>query len=416
MTSRLVPVGALNDYLRQLLDGDPVLADIWVEGEISQIFRAQSGHVYFTLRDDSGQIKAALFRTNALRHRSLPAIGAQVAVHGRVGLYPREGTVQLYADVVQPAGLGLAALQIAQLRLRLEADGIFDPGRKRPVPAAPRVIGVVTSADSAVWHDIQHVVRRRYPLTELLLSPTPVQGERAAADVVDALAALQLDGRAEVVIVARGGGPAEDLWAFNDERVVRAVFACRVPVVSGVGHETDWTLVDEAADLRAPTPSAAAELCVPSQIDLTLRLGETHARLDRVAIDTLAVAAAYAERLRSALRRCGPIPAIHTHHRAVNDLVRRAHGANEGRFRTVRHDVVAREALLGALDPRAVLGRGYAVMADAVTNRALSRTGQMRPGQAVVLSLHDGQVAATVNSVSLGSSAPPAMPLGSAAS
>ncbi|MDP9365285.1 MAG: exodeoxyribonuclease VII large subunit, partial [Chloroflexota bacterium] len=281
MTPPILPVGLLTSYVRELLDGDPLLADVWVEGEISNLFLARSGHVYFTLRGDEGQLKCVLFRVHAARQRASLLPGDQVAAHGRVTVYEKDGALQLYVDVVQPAGLGLAALQLERLRQQLAAEGLFDPSRKRPIPERPRAIGVVTSADGAVWHDIQQVLRRRYPFAELILAPTLVQGERAPAAIVAAMAAIEADGRAEVVIVARGGGSAEDLAAFNDEAVVRAVFACRLPVVTGVGHETDRTLVDEVADLRAPTPSAAAELCVPSVLEIGARLAEARERLNR---------------------------------------------------------------------------------------------------------------------------------------
>jgi exodeoxyribonuclease VII large subunit len=391
----VLPVGRLTDYVRQVLEDDRLLADVWVEGEVSQAFRAQSGHVYFTLRDDEGQLKCALFRAHAVRQQRLPTPGDQVAAHGHVTLYQRDGAVQLYADVVQPAGLGLAALQLERLRQKLEAEGLFDPSRKRPLPPSPRVIGVVTSADGAVWHDIQQVIGRRYPLAELVLAPTTVQGERAPAAIVAALQAIQDDGRAEVVILARGGGGAEDLWAFNDEQVIRAVFACRVPVVSGVGHETDWTLVDAVADLRAPTPSAAAELCVPSVADLAIRIGEARERLARCAEQVVHAGADDVALLRSRLDRRSPEPAIAARHALVAGLFRRATSRQHAIERESRAKLDAHRATLGALDPRAVLARGYALLHDAGDGTLIGSVTAAAPGRAFHAHLADGVAAGT---------------------
>ncbi len=399
MSSQILPVGLLTSYLRELLDGDDLLADVWVEGEVSNLFRAQSGHVYFTLRGDDSQLKCALFRVHAARQFSLPQAGDQVAAHGHVTLYERDGALQLYVDVVQPAGLGLAALQLERLRQQLAAEGLFDEGRKRRLPEAPRVIGVVTSPDGAVWHDIQNVLSRRYPLTELLLSPTSVQGDRAPAAIVAALEALQLDGRAEVIILARGGGSAEDLAAFNDELVVRAVFACRVPVVTGVGHETDRTLVDEAADLRAPTPSAAAELCVPSVVELTDRLGDARVRLERGVGLALEGERVRLRHLQTHLRRLDPGRTIAPRHALVRGLAARGVRRQRATLEAARANLALQVGLLRALDPTAVLGRGYAVLADAATGAPVSRAAEATPGQPLRADLADGVVLGRVEAV-----------------
>ena len=257
-------VGDLTAYIRERLEADPVLGGMWVRGQVSNVFRARSGHVYFTLRDDDGQLKSAFFKAQARRSAYLPADGDDVIVHGQVSLYPRDGTIQLYADLVEGAGAGIDQLRLELLRRQLEADGLFDPGRKRPLPVFPRRIGVVTSPDGAVWHDIRQVVARRYPLAELVLAPSAVQGDTAPQGLVAALLALQEEPSIDVIIIGRGGGSAEDLAAFNDEALARSLFRSRVPTVSAVGHETDWSICDLVCDVRAPTPSAAAELATPS--------------------------------------------------------------------------------------------------------------------------------------------------------
>lgn len=397
--SRVVPVGLLASYLRQMLDGDDLLADIWVEGEVTNLFPARSGHLYFTLRGDEGQLKCALFRPYAARQRSLPANGDQVAAHGRVGFYAREGAVQLYVDVVEPAGLGLAALELEQLRQRLAAEGLFDETRKRPLPMAPRVIGVVTSPDGSVWHDIQQVLRRRYPLTELILSPCQVQGDRAPAALVAAFEAIRHDGRAEVVILARGGGAAEDLAAFNDERVVRAVFSCAVPVVTGVGHETDWTLVDEVADLRAPTPSAAAELCVPSVADLAFRIVELRDRLARQTHDRVEDERLEVRQMRRRLAQESTGRTIVVRQAELRRLAGEGSRGARRRFGLARADLQRQTALLRALDPMSVLGRGYALLIDAESGAAGVTVAAARPGHRLRVEVVDGAIMTRIEEV-----------------
>ena len=390
MTARVVPVGIVGSYVRALLDGDPLLGDVWVEGEVSNLFRAQSGHVYFTLKDNGRQLKCVLFRAQAARHRRIPQLGDHVAAHGHVTVYERDSGLQLYADVVQPAGIGLLALQLERLRQRLEAEGLFEQTRKRPLPAAPRVIGVVTSPDGAVWHDIQNVLQRRYPLTEVVLSPTLVQGDRAPTAIVTAIEALQADGRAEVVIVARGGGSAEDLLAFNDEAVVRAVFACPVPVVSGVGHETDWTLVDAVADLRAPTPSAAAELCVPAVSDLADRLTELRARLVRSARETVDRERNQHQAARKRLRRLDMAGKVKEERRRAALVTDRAASRQRASLSEIRGRYTLQAGLLHALAPVAVLRRGYAALADAKTGVPVYAMGDAEVGRLMRTDLADG--------------------------
>lgn len=399
MIGQVVPVGLLTSYIRELFEGDDLLADVWVEGEVSNLYRAQSGHAYFTLKDSESVLKCALFRGQAARQRYPLRPGEQIAAHGRITVYERDGAYQLYVDVVQPAGLGLLALQLERLRLQLEAEGLFDEARKRPLPPAPRVIGVVTSPDGAVWHDIQTVLRRRYPLTEVILAPTAVQGERAPEAIVAALAALQLDGQAEVIILARGGGSTEDLWAFNDERVARAVFACRVPVVSGVGHETDWTIVDAVADLRAPTPSAAAELCVPSILDLSERIALLRARVLRDGADDVRTKSSALDRLSERLGRLDPRRQTADRRRTLGELVRRAGQSQTNQTASAATRVAANRDLLRALDPRAVLGRGYAALSTPPMESPVWGADQVSLGQELNVHLMNGTVRARVSRV-----------------
>jgi len=390
MTTRVVSVGMLTTYLRQVLESDDLLADIWVEGEVSDVFSARSGHLYFTLRDEDGQIKCVLFRPNAVRQTHPASNGDQLAVHGRVSLYDRTGAVQLYVDVIQPAGIGLAALELEHLRLRLDAEGLFNQDRKRPLPAAPRVIAVVTSVDGAVWHDIQHVVARRYPFAELVLATAAVQGERAPASLVEAIEAVNTDDTVDVLIVARGGGSAEDLKAFNDERVVRAIFSCRVPVVTGIGHETDWTLADGVADVRAPTPSVAAELCVPSigdmSDDLALHVSRLHSIIHDIVDSGLGVVAAN----QSIVYRASPADGISRKRATVEHLRSRLQGYHTTTLAQQRQQVEAQYVALRALSPLGVLNRGYVVLHDAASLAPVRQISDAVPGRPFVASFVDG--------------------------
>src|SRR4051812_758820 len=234
MTPRVLPVGAFVFLFRELLESDPLYSDLWLEGEVSDFSRSSAGHFYFNLSDQGGSLKCVLFRRDALRQHQLPQLGTQVAVHGNLTIYPRSGSVQLQTDIVRPAGLGAVWLEVERLRLQLEAEGLFDPLRKRSLPPCPRAIGVVTSPHGAAWHDIQEVVRRRYPAVRLVLSPAQVQGAAAVASIISAVDAIQEEPDVDLMILARGGGASDDLSPFNDERVVRAVFGSRIPVVVGI--------------------------------------------------------------------------------------------------------------------------------------------------------------------------------------
>ena len=253
-------------YLRDILAQDALFQDIWVRGEVANLARPGSGHSYFSLRDADTTLRCAMFR--GASGSGLLSDGSAVVAHGRVSVYEVRGDLQLIVDILQPEGVGELQLKLEQLKLKLQEEGLFEPSRKRPIPPFPQRVGVVTSPSGAVWHDIQTVIGRRYPLVELLLTPTAVQGNGAVQGIVEAFDALNRIEDVDVVIVARGGGSLEDLWPFNEEAVARAIFASRSPVVSAIGHETDYTIADMVADQRAPTPSAAAELAVPDRQEL----------------------------------------------------------------------------------------------------------------------------------------------------
>ena len=264
----MLSVTQLNDYLKMWMDGDRVLSNLFVRGEISNLSLPRSGHLYFTLKDEEGQVRSVMFRTYAGRLPFRPEDGMKVIAHGRVSVYGPSGQYQLYVDDLQPDGAGALALRYEQLKRRLEAEGLFDEARKKPLPAMPMRIGVITSPSGAAVHDLQNVLGRRFPLAEMILFPSAVQGAEAPEQLTLGIQFFAASELVDVIIIGRGGGSAEDLWAFNDEGLARAIADCPIPVISAVGHESDFTICDFVADRRAPTPSAAAELAVPDMGEL----------------------------------------------------------------------------------------------------------------------------------------------------
>ena len=423
MAGKGLGVADVSAYLKFLIESDDFLSDLWIEGEISDYFVSRNGHIYFTLNDGTAKLRCVMFKGSALRQRSRAQSGDRVVVHGRVSIYEQQGQYQLYADMIQPAGIGIQALEFELLRQRLEADGLFDESRKRPLPPTPHYIGVVTSAEGAVWHDIQQVLRRRYPFAHLILSPTSVQGERAPASIVAALQRLIEDGRAEVVIIGRGGGSAEDLSAFNAELVVRAAFTSPVPVISAVGHETDWTLLDLVADVRAPTPSAAAELVAPSIATYAENLLELDQSLQRAIVDEfLALRTSLAGDTRH-LRRLSPevkirasassseqlrhrliVAAADGHHQRAQQLDRTSRAVGSSGARIVAEAgarLGIRAAELAALEPQAVMKRGFAVVQSLDAAGPIRSASQLASGQRARISFADGDATTTIDEIIL---------------
>ena len=386
---RILRVTDLNRRVRSLLDADAVLADVWVEGEVSQPSFPPSGHCFFTLKDATTQVRCALFREELARAAVPPAHGMNVIVHGRVRAYEAQGVYQLYVDSITPAGAGDLHARYEALRAQLTAAGLFEESRKRPIPRWPRRIGVVTSPVGAVWRDITNVLRRRYPLVELVLSPTAVQGVTAAPAIERALRRLYAQAGIDTIILARGGGSLEDLWSFNEERVVRVVAEAPVPIIVGVGHESDVTLADFAADLRAPTPSAAAELATPDGTQLPAIL----ARLRDRAGAALETVAADRRRFVDAERRAlaGLAPDIGAARQRTADLVDRGGRVLADKLERRRLALAATAETLRTLSPMATLERGYAV-ARLADGRILHDAGQTAAGEPLQVILSRGTV------------------------
>ncbi|HLE91741.1 MAG TPA: exodeoxyribonuclease VII large subunit [Anaerolineales bacterium] len=369
-------VSRLTFYIRKLLEEDESLQDVWVQGEISNLSRPASGHVYFTLKDSSAALKCVIWKTSAARLGVALQDGMEVEVHGRIGIYEVSGQYQLYADQVRPVGEGALYQEFLRLKSMLEAEGLFAPERKRPIPVFPRKIGIVTSATGAALRDMLNTLRRRLPLVEIILAPSPVQGFEAPPALVNAIQSLVLQSP-DVILLARGGGSMEDLWAFNDERVVRAVAMSEVPVICGVGHETDFTLCDFAADLRAPTPTAAAELATQiTLLDLSAELQSYRNRLTSSTLSLLTEHKTVLSSLISELRYASPERRIQSERQRVDELARRTYSSLAHRLQVQSTHVNGLQKRLAALSPLAVLARGYAVVTRKDDGSVVSRVAQ----------------------------------------
>ena len=396
---QIIDVGQVTAYIRDLLDSDPILSDLWLRGEVTSFFESAAGHCYFTLSGDGAQIKAALFKGQRWAVKELPRQGDEVIAHGNVSIYPDQGQYQLYVDFLAPEGTGILQLQFEELQRRLESEGLFDLSRKRQVPELPSTIGVVTSAQGAVWHDIQTVLARRFPIVRVILSPTQVQGADAPQQIRRALLRLTEGASCDVIIVARGGGSPEDLAVFNDEELARAIFRSPVPVVSAIGHETDTTIADLVSDLRAPTPSAAAELIVPDRREIVVaiaaRIGEARSTMD----ERVESATALFSQKVAQLPRHSPERQVERYRRSVDLLRLRGATAIRRKLERQRSCQTSRVARLGPLNPIAVLDRGYAIVEDANAGQRLPSAASLGELPTDVnVRMRDGTVAATVKS------------------
>ena len=390
LTSPVLTVSDLTRHVRSLLDTDYRLQDVWVSGEISNLSRPASGHLYFTLKDAQASLRCVMWRPEAARLALPPREGQAIEAHGRVSVYEAGGQYQLYADTLRPAGEGILYQQFLRLKARLEAEGLFEGGRKRPLPGWPLSIGLVTSRSGAALRDVVHVLRRRFPLAEVTLAPTPVQGDEAPAGILAALKALARHVRPDVILLVRGGGSMEDLAAFNDEQVARAIAASPVPIVTGVGHETDFTIADFVADRRAPTPSAAAEIITPDLSEharerqiLTQRLADAFGQQLRHRRRAL-------ESLHLRLRLASPRAQVAGARQRLDDLQARAGAAMTAGLRLRRSAVDGLAQTLRAVGPAAVLARGYAVVSLRAGGALVRSTGQVPPGSALDVRVSDG--------------------------
>ncbi|MCB0011797.1 MAG: exodeoxyribonuclease VII large subunit [Anaerolineales bacterium] len=388
-------VSELTAYIRELFDIDFRLREVEIQGEISNFSRARSGHLYFTLKDEGAQLKCVMWRSAADRLRFDPGDGDAVVARGRIGVYEASGVYQLYADGMEPAGRGNLALEFERLKAQLDSEGLFDPDHKQPIPALPQKIGIVTSADAAALQDILNVLRRRYPLVAVLIAPTLVQGATAPPQIVRAL--QWLDGRNDIdtIIVARGGGSIEDLWAFNDERVARAIFAAQHPIISGVGHEIDFTIADFVADLRAPTPSAAAELAVPDIAEIKAAVAGTGQLLDQLMLGQLQECRRALQIEAQRLHHLRPQNRIDSWRQLLDGQLLRLDNAMNNQLAAARHQLALLQTELRAVSPQATLDRGFAII-QAADGTVIRSVAQVQPGQPLNVQVADGRFGASV--------------------
>lgn len=444
-TRRILSVAELNRAVRGLLEGGFPL--LWVEGEISNLAQPGSGHLYFSLKDAQAQVRCALFRNRGMLLRFKPTNGMKVLVRGRVSVYEPRGDYQFLVETMEDAGHGALQRAFEALKERLAKEGLFDAALKRPLPEVPKTIGVITSPTGAAIRDILSVIRRRHPLARVIVYPVPVQGEGAAAKIAAMLALASRRAECEVLILARGGGSLEDLWAFNEEPVARAIRACSIPVVSGIGHEIDYSIADFAADLRAPTPTGAAELVTPDlsdwqhllqaqagrlhQVQLRLlqglrrrlewcgerlhqlhpgrvlrdrsqRLDELQLRLERCARSQLRHEHARLGALQAALREHSPLRRLHRASDKLVALDQRLQSAARAQVTRTGTRLALSLRALDAVSPLATLNRGYAIVSDARSGATVSHVTSVRPGGLVRTRLADGTFTAEVKTVDPG--------------
>ena len=389
-------VTQITRHIKDQLEADPLLQDLWIKGEISNWKRSTAGHCYFTLKDAQAAMRAVIWRTAADRLTFAPQDGQSVLAHGHVSLYEPQGQYQLYVDLLQPIGLGELYLQFQALKERLAAEGLFDAARKRPLPLFPTAIGIVTSPTGAALRDIRNVLSRRWPLARVLLVPTLVQGEEAPSQIVAALHALYRRDDVDLIIVARGGGSIEDLWAFNDERVARTIAESPVPVISGIGHEIDFTIADFVADQRAPTPSAAAEIAVPDQADVRGQLAALRAALEQSAVRHTSAARRALDMQRQSLARLSPLSRVERDRQRVDDMARRADQAWLHRLALNRERLSGLRQQLCGMNPIATLERGYAIV-RCQDGQVVRQVAQVLPGDPIQVRVSDGAFTARVD-------------------
>ena len=391
-------VAELTHYLRDLLDSEETLQDLWVHGEISNLARPGSGHLYFTLKDNISALKCVMWRNSVARLHFNPQEGQAVEAHGSISIYEVGGQYQLYTDKIRPAGEGALYQEFILLKTRLEAEGLFDPSRKRTVPRFPQLIGIVTSPTGAAFRDILNTLRRRYPAAKAILAPSPVQGEQAPSALIAAIQDLNRLVRPDVILLVRGGGSIEDLWAFNDQQLAYAIAASQAPIISGIGHETDFTIADFVSDLRAPTPTAAAELATPDRLNLKTDLVDDVARLNRSLQAATSTKHWQVERLQNRLVQRSPMAFVHTSRQRIDDLTSQINRSMEHLNKIHSAGLTGIQQHLSSLNPLSIMKRGYAVVTR-LDGTLVYSISQVRSGSNLDVRLQDGKFPVTVQNV-----------------
>lgn len=395
MEQKILSVSQINQYIQSKMDTDPLLGGVAIRGEISNYKIYPSGHHYFTIKDESAALRCVMFRSNAIRLKFQPESGMQVIVIGKISVYPRDGAYQLYCNTIVPDGVGDLYTAFEQLKKKLASQGLFDQAHKKPIPNYPGMIGIITSSAGAAIHDMLRILKKRYPLTEIRLLPVRVQGVEAPGEIAAAIQYANTHRLADLLIVGRGGGSIEDLWAFNDELVAHAIFHSQIPVISAVGHEPDVTISDFVADLRAATPSNAAELAVPDQNSIRQLLDSMSALMLNAVTRQLRGAKQHLKVLSSSPTLQDPRRYLQQRRDALQFLKMRMRSYQINNIQNSRQDFVALTAKLDAMSPLKVLSRGY-VMAQSQDGNLVRSVNQLRVGDCIRLALHDGDVSARI--------------------
>ena len=390
-----VSVTELNTFVKTIFDNEPLLNDVFVRGEISNFKAHSSGHFYFSLKDEGSVLKSVMFRGNSIRLPFMPENGMKVIAHGRISAFVRDGQYQLYVDSMEPDGTGSLYIAFEQLKAKLEAEGLFSASRKKALPKIPKTVGIVTSPTGAAIQDMINVMGRRFPYAEIILYPALVQGPDAPMSVCKGIDYFNKNKACDVMIIGRGGGSIEDLWGFNSEAVARAIAMSDIPIISAVGHETDFTIADFVADMRAPTPSAAAEIAVPEASELKRKINNIITREGAVLVKMLAQKRAILERYSRSRSLTSPYNMIEDKKMTVLSLSRRAELAEKANLDKMSGKFASLTGKLSALNPMSVISRGYTAVFDETGNVVKSVTG-LSIGDNVNLRMSDGTVKATV--------------------
>lgn len=393
--SRILTVNGLNEYVKMLIEGNPVLSSVYVRGEISNLNYHSSGHYYFSLKDENARVSAVMFKSAVIKLKFRPENGMKVVLHGRVSVYPRDGAYQLYATSLEPDGIGALTLAYEQLKRKLEAEGLFRTDLKKPLPKIPSAVGIITSPTGAAVRDIINVCGRRFPFAKLVLFPSLVQGEGAEADLIRGIKYFNESRCVDVIIIGRGGGSIEDLWAFNSELLAREIFKCDIPVISAVGHETDFTICDFVADRRAPTPSAAAELAVPESGELKRKFGNVVSRMYTLTDARVKSNRQILKMLSERRALTQPSSYIDDKRMALMSLTKDLENAVNLKLISQKQKFARLSSVLEAVSPLKVISKGYsAVFKDG--GKLVKSVDDLSEGDEVSFKLTDGSINAKV--------------------
>jgi len=394
---KILTVTEVTNYIKSILSNDILLSDVWIKGEISNFKHHYTGHMYFTLKDESSLIKCVMFKTQNSMLKFIPEDGVNVIVHGYISVYEKSGQYQLYVSEMEPEGMGGLYLAFEQLKKKLEEKGLFDRARKKPIPFLPRTICVVTSSTGAVIRDIINVISRRFPNVKIRLYPTAVQGEFASGQIARAIKAINEKNLGDVIILARGGGSLEELWPFNEEEVAYAIYESRIPVISAVGHETDFTIADFVADLRAPTPSAAAELVVPERKVLEARIKQLNARLQASLKKNFSLNKAKFEKLKFSVIFKQPYNKVYQERMHLDILVKDLVREMQKMAKDAQASLSVLAGRLESLSPLRIIARGYAAVTGTEPGKIIRSVDDVSIGDHIYVRLTDGNLECTVD-------------------